>query len=218
MSARIGSIRSVNVSRVRELEWHGRLWRTGIFKTPVDGPVRVAGVQMAGDEQADHEVHGGPTKSVYAYPFEHYAYWRDVLEAPQAAIVEAPGAFGENLTTEGVLESDVGVGDLARVGSALLRVTEPRFPCSKLGLRFDDAGMTRRFHEAGRNGFYFAVQEAGEIRAGDAIRIEERHPERLTIRDIVEYFTRRDARPEIRERALGHPGLDAGWREWFATH
>lgn len=211
----IGRVRSVNVGRAREVEWHGRTWRTGIFKRPVTGSVRVEGVQMAGDEQAELSVHGGPTKSVYAYPWEHYGWWAEELDPPQSGIVETPGAFGENLTTEGLLESDAGVGDLYRVGTALLRVTEPRMPCSKLGLRFDDPLMTRRFHQSGRTGAYFAIEEAGEIAAGDPIVVESRHPERLTIREIVEFFTGRDRDEEMRERAVTHPALPASWREWF---
>ena len=217
MSERIGRVRSVNVGRARDVEWRGRTWRTGIFKRPVDEPVRVEGVQMEGDEQADLSVHGGPTKSVYAYPWEHYAWWRDALEGPQRDVVETPGAFGENLTTEGLLETDAGVGDLLRVGSVLLRVTEPRMPCSKLGLRFQDPLMTRRFHEAGRNGLYFAIEEAGQVSADDAIVVEARHPERLTIQEVVEYFTGRDPDPDVRDRAAAHPALSPSWRDWFAS-
>ncbi len=213
----IGRVRSVNVGRAREVDWWGRTWRTGIFKEPVEGPARVEGVQMSGDEQADLSVHGGPTKSVYAYPWEHYAWWRETLDPPQSHVVDGPGAFGENLTTTGLLETEAGVGDLIRVGSALLRVTEPRMPCSKLGLRFRDPLMTRRFHEAGRNGLYFAIEEAGEVSAGDPIVSESRHPIRLTIHEIVEFFTGRDPDPEVRVRAAAHPALSTSWRDWFSS-
>lgn len=213
----IGRVRSVNVGRAREMEWHGRSWRTAIFKRPVEGAVPVAGVQVEGDEQANLSVHGGPDKSVYAYPWEHYAWWADALDPPQSEIVETPGAFGENLTTEGLLESEAGVGDLYRVGTALLRVTEPRMPCSKLGLRFDDEQMTRRFHDAGRNGVYFAIEQSGEVAAGDPIALQARHPERLTIHEIVEFFTGRDRDEAVRARAAVHPALSESWRGWFDT-
>jgi MOSC domain-containing protein YiiM len=206
----------VNVGAIREVEWHGRLWRTGIFKAPVDERLRVEGVHLAGDEQADLSVHGGPAKSVYAYPHEHYAWWAETLPAPQAELLETPGAFGENLTTEGLLESDAGVGDLVRVVSALLRVTEPRLPCSKLGLRFDDAAMTKRFHEAARNGIYFAIEEPGDIAAGDELTVESRHPVRLTTHEIVEYHAGRMRTGELRTRAAEHPALSESWRAWFA--
>jgi len=212
---RLGSVRSVNVGTAREIEWHGRSWQTGIFKSPVGGAVRVEGVQLAGDEQADLSVHGGPEKSVYAYPCEHYAWWREQL--PDAAPLEDPGAFGENLTTEGLLETEAGIGDLLRVGTALLRVTEPRLPCAKLGLRFDDPQMTRRFHEAARNGIYFAIEQAGEIAAGDEIVVEARHDVRLTTHEIVEYHTGRDRAEEVRVRGASHPALSASWREWFTS-
>ena len=213
----MGRVRSVNVGRATEVEWRDRTWRTGIFKLPVDGSLRVAGVQVAGDEQADLSVHGGPEKAVYAYPWEHYGWWRDELESPQTEVLDTCGAFGENLTTEGLLESVMGIGDLVRVGSALLRVTEPRMPCSKLGLRFQDPLMTRRFHDAGRNGIYFGIEEAGEIAAGDPIFVETRHPDRLTIHEIVEFYTGRHPDADVRVRAARHPGLSQTWREWFAA-
>ncbi len=212
-----GHVTSVNTGAVREVEWRDRVWRTGIFKTPVEGPVSIEGVRMVGDEQADLSVHGGPTKSIYAYPSEHYAFWRDELGSGQAGLLDTAGAFGENLTTEGLLESEAGVGDLYRVGSALLRVTEPRMPCSKLGLRFRDPLMTRRFHEAGRNGIYFAIEEPGSVESGAEIALEARHPRRLTIRDMVEYVTGRDRDEEVRVRAATHPALSPSWRERFTS-
>lgn len=215
--AKIGTVRSVNVSPARDVEWHGRSWRTGIFKSPIDGAVRVEGVQVAGDEQADLSVHGGPTKAVYAYPEEHYAWWRDELSAGATEVLSVPGAFGENLTTRGLLEKDTGVGDLFRFGTTLLRVTEPRLPCSKLGLKFDDPGMTRRFHNASRNGVYFAIEEPGEVAAGDEIHVESRHRHRLTTHEIVEFYTKRERTEAIRARAESHAALSDAWREWFAS-
>lgn len=213
---RIGRVVAVNVGPVREIEWHGRTWRTGIFKAPLDAPVRVQGVQMAGDEQADLSVHGGPTRAVYAYPREHYAWWRRQLAPEQAEVLDTHGAFGENLTTEGVLETEAGIGDLFRIGTALLRVTEPRLPCAKLGLRFDDATMTRRFQRAARNGLYLAIEEPGEVTAGDAVTVEYRHPTRLTTHDIVEYHAGRNRTENIRSIATAHPALSDSWRTWFA--
>lgn len=213
----VGRVHSVNVGGVRDVEWRDRVWRTGIFKRPVDGPIRAEGVRLDGDEQADLSVHGGPTKSVYAYPVEHYALWRDELEAEQADMLDTAGAFGENLTTEGLLESDAGVGDIYRIGDALLRVTEPRMPCSKLGLRFDDPLMTKRFQAVGRNGIYFAIEKPGEIQAGSRIFVESRHSRRLTIREVVEYVTGRDRDEDVRVRASSHPALSPSWRDRFAS-
>ncbi|MCI4371622.1 MAG: MOSC domain-containing protein, partial [Thermoplasmata archaeon] len=115
--------------------------------------------------QADPSVHGGPTKAVYAYPSEHYPSWRREL-----ARSDLPwGSFGENLTTDGLGEDTVHIGDRLRVGSALLRVTQPRMPCYKLGIRFGRDDMIRRFLESGRSGFYLAVLEEGDVAAGDRI-------------------------------------------------
>jgi MOSC domain-containing protein YiiM len=208
----LGSVRSINVGRIRRVEWRDRVWETGILKEPVDGPVRAEGVGLAGDEQADLSVHGGVTKSVYAYPREHYAFWRKTLGRPQTHVLDTPGAFGENLTTEGFLETDVGVGDLLRIGSALLRVTEPRLPCAKLGLRFQDPLMTRRFHSARRNGIYFAIAEPGHLKAGDEVRVDFRHPVRLTIQQIADLETGAPVAEGTRERAASHPALSDSWR------
>lgn len=214
-SETVGRVESVNTGRAREVTWHGTRFRTGIFKSPVEGPVRVEGVSVQGDEQADLSVHGGPTKSVYAYPSEHYEAWRTELDGAQAEVLDTPGAFGENLTISGLLESEVGVGDRFRVGTALLVATEPRMPCSKLGMRFDDPGMVKRFHRAGRNGIYFSIAEPGEIRAGDPIRREEAHPVRLTIAEVVDLYTGRLDDAELRAVAASHPALPEGWRRTF---
>ncbi len=144
---------SLNVGLPREIEWRGQSVRTSIFKTPIDRRLRVTTLNLEGDEQSDLSVHGGVDKAVYAYPFEHYGFWR--RELPE---VDFPwGAFGENLTIEGLLEEDVRIGDLLRVGSAEFVVTQPRMPCFKLGIRFGRPDMVKRFLRSGRTGFYFAV-------------------------------------------------------------
>src|SRR5947209_8442554 len=149
---------SVNVGTPKTRIWQGRYVSTAIFKDPVAGRVPLRRLNIDGDAQADLTVHGGPDKAVYAYPSEHYDYWREVLPGRDLP----PGVFGENLTTEGLDERSVSIGDEFRVGSARLVVTQPRQPCFKLGLRFGDPAMVRRFVEAGRPGIYFAVAEEGE--------------------------------------------------------
>ena len=140
---------SVNVGMPREVDWHGRLVRTSIFKSPVFGPVRVATLNLQGDEQSDLTVHGGVHKAVYAYPSEHYPFWREEISG-----LDLPwGAFGENFTTEGLLEEDVHIGDRFRVGSAEFIVTQPRMPCYKLGIRFGRPEIVKRFLQSGRSGF-----------------------------------------------------------------
>ena len=132
---------SVNVGLPREIEWQEKRIATSIFKSPVAGPVALRTLNLDGDKQSDLTVHGGPDKAVYAYAIEHYAYWR--RELPDAELV--PGAFGENLTTEGLDESDLSIGDVVRAGTATLMVTQPRIPCFKLAARFGRADMVKRF-------------------------------------------------------------------------
>lgn len=158
---------SVNVGQPREIvDHHGRTVLTSIYKSPVgDAPVRVRELNIDGDRQSDLVKHGGPRRAVYMYPSEHYEYWRSEL-----AGTDLPwGAFGENLTIEGLLEEDVRVGDRFRVGSTELVVTRPRKPCFKLAIRLRCADMVARFRAAGRSGFYLSVAREGELRAGDAI-------------------------------------------------
>ena len=157
---------SIQVGRPREIEWRGRTVRTSIFKHPVEGPVRVHALNLEGDEQSDLSVHGGRDKAVYAYPSEHYAWWR--AELPGAEL--AWGAFGENLTTEGLHEGELRVGERLGIGSAEFVVTQPRQPCYKLAARFGRADMVKRFQRSGRSGFYLAVLREGAISPGDAIR------------------------------------------------
>ncbi len=142
---------SVSVGLPREIEWKDKIVRTSIFKAPVSGPVRVAKLNVDGDQQSDLTVHGGIDKAVYVYPSEHYPFWRE-----QFPDMELPwGVFGENFTTEGLLE-DTRVGDRFRIGSAEFVVTQPRMPCFKLGIRFNRPDMVKRFLESGRTGFYLA--------------------------------------------------------------
>jgi len=197
---------SVNVGQVRVVEWQSQKFPTGIFKTPVKGPVKVGTLGLRGDVQADLTVHGGKEKAVYAYPSEHYEYWKDQLQ------VELPfGMFGENLTTQGLLEESVHAGDSFRVGSAELIVTQPRFPCYKLGMKFDSVEMVKRFQLSGRSGFYLAVLKEGQIAAGDQIRTITPNLNAPTIAEIFVLQSR------MRKRALrgdlGSPevgGVDRG--------
>ena len=156
---------SVNVGMPRLVEYMGELLATGIFKGPVAGPVRVNELNLEGDGQADLRVHGGRYKAVYVYPSEHYEFWRS--ELPDTELVW--GAFGENLTTEGIIESDVRAGDRINIGTASFSVTQPRYPCFKLGIRFGRKDIIRRFAKSGRSGFYLSVEKTGELKTGDRI-------------------------------------------------
>ena len=202
---------AVHVGMPRDVEWRGRSVRTSIFKSPVSHRVRVTTLNLEGDEQSDLSVHGGPEKAVYAYPAEHYPLWRSELADPALAY----GAFGENLTTEGLLEDEVCIGDRYRIGTTELVVTQPRTPCYKLGIRFGRPEMVRRFHESGRSGFYFSVAREGELAAGDPIERLARDPQGVTVADVVRLYVAGSADQPLLERASRHPGLPAGWRDYF---
>jgi MOSC domain-containing protein YiiM len=199
---------SVNVGTPREVLWRGRWVRTAIFKEPVAVPTPLRRLNLDGDRQADLTVHGGPDKAVYAYPSEHYTDWQSQLGRDLA-----PGAFGENLTTEGLIEDAVHIGDEFRVGTARLVVTQPRLPCYKLGLRFGDPGMVRRFLEAGRPGIYFAVVEEGIVGPGDPIERVAEDEARISITKMLRLVLDQDADPAALRRLLGVRALAAVWRE-----
>ena len=202
---------AISVGMPRDVEWRGRTVRTSIFKTPVSHRVRVAQHNLEGDAQSDLSVHGGREKAVYAYPAEHYAFWRG--ELPDH---ELPwGSFGENFTTEGVLESEVCVGDRFGIGTAEFVATQPRMPCYKLGIRFDRPEIVKRFHKSGRNGFYFAVEREGEVGAGDPIERLSRDERRLTIADVISLYVSDEPSQPLLRRASEHPWLPAGWRDYF---
>lgn len=200
---------SVNVGRPRQVEWRGQSVRTSIWKTPVSGPVRVGRLNLRGDEQSDLSVHGGPEKAVYAYPSEHYEYWRRELPG-----IELPwGAFGENLTTEGLLEEQLNIGDRIRIGTVGLVVTQPRMPCYKLGVRFDRDDMVKRFLASGRSGFYLAVLEEGEVAGGDPIELTARDEHHVTVAAIVALYAHDADDQDLLRRAVELPALPQSWRD-----
>ena len=202
---------SVNAGLPREVVWKGRAVRTGIFKDPVEGRVAVRALNLDSDRQADLTVHGGVSKAVYVYPSEHYAYWREELPG-----VELPwGMFGENLTTEGLLEGAVGIGDRFRIGSAQVVVTEPRMPCYKLGLRFRRDDVIKRFLASRRTGFYLAVLNEGEVEAGDRVERLSRDPHGVTVADITHLYTRKPHDVGLLQRAMSVEALPESWRTYF---
>jgi MOSC domain-containing protein YiiM len=178
---------SVNVGLPRLVTFQGELVETAIFKEQVEGAVRVRRLNLDGDRQADLSVHGGTDKAVYAYPSEHYPFWREELGTELGW-----GAFGENLTVSGVTEEDLRIGDRLRIGSAEFVVTQPRTPCYKLNVRFGRADMVKRFHRSGRSGFYFAVAREGVVRAGDEIVIASREAGGMSVAEVVAARMRRD--------------------------
>jgi MOSC domain-containing protein YiiM len=202
---------SVNVGLPREVTWDGGSVKTGIFKQPAQGSSRVRRLNLDGDKQADLSVHGGPDKAVYAYPVEHYTYWR--RELPDRELTW--GNFGENLTTEGLDESVVQIGDRFRIGTAELVVTQPRLPCYKLGIRFDRPDMVKRFLNSRRTGFYFAVAQEGELSTGDPIELVARQAESLTVAEITRLYVFQKDDREMLQQAVQLEALPENWRSYF---
>lgn len=168
-------------------------------------------LNLDGDRQADLNVHGGPTKAAYAYPAEHYAFWRE--EFPE---MELPwGMFGENFTLEGLDESLVNIGDSFQIGAAEVTVTEPRMPCSKLGIRFGRTDILRKFLLSGKTGFYVSVRREGLVEAGDAIKLIERDPNDVTVADITSLYSSEKSDRELLQRAIALDALPESWRTRF---
>ena len=206
-----GSVVSVNVGSPREIEWRGRIVRTSIYKSPVNGAVRVGRLNLEGDQQSDLSVHGGVHKAVYTYPSEHYPWWRLELDDPDLDW----GAFGENLTVSGLTETSVRIGDRFQIGTAELLVTQPRLPCYKLGIRFGRPDMETRFLRSGRTGFYFSVIREGELEAGDAVAIVARAEDSMTVAEIVALYQAERPDADVVRRAGELAALPLGMREHF---
>ena len=205
---KVMKVLTVSVGEPRDVVADDGLVRTSIFKSPVSGRIPIRHNNLAGDAQSDLSVHGGRAKAIYAYPHEHYAFWHEQLPGVDLQ----PAHFGENLTIEGLLEADVHLGDRVRIGSAELVVTQPRLPCYKLGIRFGDPGMVKRFLVSRRTGFYLAVAVEGGVAAGDAIEIVERHPAAISIPELLRMYLKEGVtRDRVRE-AIAIPALSDAWR------
>jgi len=204
-----GSVLSVNISAIRTVEYHGETVATGIFKSPVEGRTRFAGVNLRGDDQADRENHGGPIRAVYAYANEDYLWWQETLGRALS-----PGKFGDNLTLEGVEVSGALVGERWRVGTALLEVTSPRVPCYKLGMAMEDPRFIRTFARALRPGAYLGIVEEGDVGAGDSVAVTWRPDHNLTLAMMSRIYL-------FERRRLGEmlvPQLPREWRDWVIAN
>ncbi len=202
---------SVNVSLPKEVPYEDKTTTTGIFKEPVNGRVMLRSLNLDGDGQADLKGHGGIYKAAYAYSMENYEYWRRELGRTDFTF----GQFGENFTVEGMLDDAIHVGDVFRVGSALVEVTQPRVPCFKLGIKMGLAQFPKMFLATCRVGFYLRVLEEGEVGAGDVFERTKIDPERMPVREVCHllYFDRKNL--EGTEKALRIQALSPGWRGSF---
>lgn len=203
---------SINVSKPKPITYNGRIVYTGIFKEQVAGTVMLREKNIDGDGQGDLKVHGGTYKAIYGYPFEHYVHWQQVLNREDLSF----GQFGENLTVEGMLESEVNIGDVFRIGSSVrLQITQPRVPCYKLGHKMGMAEFPKQFLESRRVGFYFRVLEEGEITAGDVISCVDTATDSMSVTEIVNlrYFDTNNYEMIAKARKL--PALSPSWKEDF---
>ena len=225
MAPHPATVLSVNVGGVREVAvpyGKGGTVTTGIYKSPVDGPVQASGVNLAGDDQADRTVHGGPDKAVYAFPSEHFPSWKTAFPGADWSF----GAFGENLTTAGLLESDVAVGDRFRCGTAELVVTQPRLPCGKFAIRVGDTAAVRHMLDTRQTGFYLTIASPGALNTGDALEFVDGpsgrrgsggggDSQRLTIDRFVALYLDAKDDAEAMAAAAEVPGMPRSWVDWF---
>lgn len=203
---------SINVSQVREVLFGGRTVTTGFYKQPIHGEVSVGELGVAGDAQADLTVHGGFDKAVYFYPREHYPLWEQILESSDLS----PGSFGENITSEGITEAELHVGDVLRIGTVILQVLQPRSPCYKLQLKFGRADMVAQFVKLGLPGWYASVLQSGQFSAGDPIEVISEAPERITILEIWRYSLVSNPDAETLDRIMHLNLLPRFWKERIA--
>lgn len=204
---------SLNVGLPRTVNFQGQAVTTGIFKEPVKGRIKLRRLNLDGDRQADLTVHGGPDKAVYAYPAEHYDYWKKRLPN-----MKLPwGMFGENFTTEGLLEDQVNIGDVFQIGSSEVVVTQPRMPCYKLGVKFGRMGIVRQFMESKLTGIYFRVLKEGDVGAGDTIELISRDANNVTVKDLVQLVISEGDMATIR-RAVHIKVLPEAWRQEFLDY
>jgi len=201
---------AVNVAFPRTVSIDGRTYSTGIYKTALEGPAWLGKLNLAGDGQGDLKNHGGSYQAVYCYPHEHYAFWSERLGRDDFAF----GQFGENFTTEGLLENEVCVGDTLRIGAALIQVTQPRVPCYKLANKLGIRGFDKTFLRANRSGFYAQALEEGEVAAGDTIERVSRDPVGMTVAQVNAALLL-DKQPAAIERALLLEALSPEWRGRF---
>jgi MOSC domain-containing protein YiiM len=203
---------SLQVGLSRTVHTVNRDVTTSIFKSPVRGPRLLRRLNLDGDLQSDLTVHGGKNKAVYAYPLEHYEYWRKELPGVELT----GGNFGENFTTEGLMEENARIGDRFRIGGAVVKVSQPRFPCYKLGIRFDRVDMVKRFWASKRSGIYFSVVEEGLVDAGDTFERIHEDERRLSIADINSAYENPRDNLALIQRIVSLEVLPSGLHDEFA--
>ena len=207
-------IEGIFLGQIKELEYNGRHVTTGIFKEAVEGPVKVTFLTIEGDKQADLRVHGGVDKAVYAYPTEHYDYWKTTR--PDLSF--GAGTFGENLAVSGMEESSVFIGDEYQIGEVTFKVTTPRMPCFKLGLKMGDPTFIKDFLKAHKTGFYFKVLKEGLVNAGDSIQKIGDDGYGLSIEEVAKLYAEEKTNTTLLQKAIDSPSLPQDWKDHFAQN
>ena len=202
---------SVNVGSLREMQRNGKKIKTGIFKRPIEGSIEVKQLGLEGDHQANNKLHGGIYKAICVYPSEYYDLWKEELEKPDLSF----GDFGENLTTVGIAESDICLGDRLRIGSAEMIVTQPREPCITLNARLDKKDISKRIRKSGRSGFYLSVSREGMIKNGDYIEFLSKDQNGVSISDFNKIINKERGVGDIIERVQKIDGLPPRLRSQF---
>ncbi len=204
-------ILTIQIGKVKKVDYRGKPVETGFFKEQVKGPIKLLLLKLEGDEQADLKVHGGLDKALYAYPYDSYAEWKKLR--PEHSY--EPGAFGENLCMETLDERTIYIGSIYRLGEAEIQVTQPRFPCFKLGIKFNDPSMIKSFMSFGRPGVYFRVLKEGMIKEGDVLELIEQDQIRFSVTEFIELYLSDKKDIQRVKEILTIPSLNHEWRAQF---
>ncbi len=205
---------SLNIGQPKPFAYNGKEGVTSIFKSPVTGERKVSKVNIEGDAQGDLVHHGGEFKAVYSYDLSYYRHWKNLLNRDDWSY----GLFGENLTTEGLTDDKVHVGDIYKIGSVHLRAVQPRFPCFKLNIRFGIDDMLQQFMQQGKHGIYFSVSEEGSLQAGDEISLVERSKHNITIEQLIVAYYNKGEDKDVVQQILAIDFLPPRLRTAFESY
>lgn len=200
---------STNIGEPVEIDWRGKMVKTGIFKYPVKESIYLGKEDVTGDHVIDRRYHGGIDKACYLYSTNHYEFWKE--RYPD--LDWQWGMFGENLTVEDIDESTIRIGDVYRLGTALVQVTQPRQPCFKLGVRFGNQKMVREFLESPYPGVYVRVLEEGKVEVGDEMSREKQASENMTLKDVFALFSHHTDNVKLLRKAIEMPELASACRK-----
>ena len=194
---------STNIGKATTFLWNGREEQTGIFKYPTDEPLFLSKMDVLKDTVIDREHHAGINKACYLFPSDHYPYWKGMY--PE--LNWDWGMFGENLTVEGLDESIMRIGDIYKIGNAIVQVSQPREPCYKLGVRFGNAKILKEFIDYGSSGTYVRILEEGEVKNGDELILQEKSENTLTVKECFQIILAKQKDPVLLQKAINTPSL-----------